>query len=186
MVQENSDLSSDTLSLSGYITKKDFINHNRYHFTRFNRILFIFSFLTFISIFLFYTWNLEENTDFRIFTLILGTSIALIVSSLGFLWGKLVHRIRAANEYKSDQLIKSEISLILSPQEIEQKIRRSTNYYPWSEIIAAYEHKDMFRLYISKNKAILIPKTFFTSQDEMEQLKELVNKNMEKGKIKLL
>ncbi|RIW36070.1 YcxB family protein [Bacillus salacetis] len=184
MLQEDPDLNKAVLNLNGYITKKDFINHNRYHFKKFQRIMFGILFILFIGINLYYLRDVEESIGVKGFLLFFGILISFIITSLLILWAKLVNRIRAGKEYTSDQLIKNEIFLTISPEEIQQKIRKSVSYFQWSDILSVHEQKDMFRLYISSNKAILIPKTFFKSQDEIEQLRSLIKETMSKEKIK--
>jgi hypothetical protein len=184
MNQEESGAGRDSLMLSGTISQRDLVNHNRYHFQRFNRILLGISFVLFMGIFLTFILGVEEDMGVKGFLLLFSLIISVIISYLLFLWARLVNRIRAAKEYKSDQLLQNEIFLSVSSEEIQQKVRRSVNHFQWSDILAAHEHKDMFRLYISKNKAILIPMTFFTSKEELEQLKSLIRKNVSPDKIK--
>ncbi|WP_083270565.1 YcxB family protein [Bacillus marinisedimentorum] len=55
----------------------------------------------------------------------------------------------------------------------------------WGDISVAKEDKDMFRLYVSKNKAIILLKRFFDSNDQKNVFKTLIKKNLESKKIKL-
>ncbi|XXM71339.1 YcxB family protein [Lysinibacillus sphaericus] len=186
MSSEDSTLNNEALHLKGTITKDDFIHHNRYHFKNYNRIFVGSTFLIFIAVFSIYTSLIDESIGLRIFLLFIFLIFSIVLALLLWLWAKLLNKFRAAKEYKSDQLIQNEIYLTITTEEIQQKVRRSVHHIQWSDILAAHEHQDMFRLYISKNKAILIPTTFFNSPNEIEKLKELISGNVSKDKITFL
>ncbi|WP_113928111.1 hypothetical protein [Bacillus sp. P14.5] len=152
MSSEDPKLNNEALHLNGTITKKDFVNHNSYHFKNYNRRFMGIMFLVFTAIFSFYTWTIDESIGFRIFMLIIFMFIAIVLSLLLLVWAKWIIRLRAAREYKSDQLIQNEMQLTITSEEIQQKVRRSVNHLQWSDILSAHEHQDMFRLYISKIK----------------------------------
>ncbi len=67
----------------------------------------------------------------------------------------LTLRFRLRNEFKSEQLLKNEIRDIVSNEGLYQR----TNI-GWQDIIQVYDHPDMFRLYLSKNKAIILTMAF--------------------------
>ncbi|WP_353733608.1 YcxB family protein [Rossellomorea vietnamensis] len=75
---------------------------------------------------------------------------------------------------------------MFSSDEIQQKIRKSTNYLEWNDILKVREHPDMFQLYISRNKAILLPNSYFNSKADKEKFKQLIYKNVSKEKVKFL
>ncbi|TYS17840.1 YcxB family protein [Rossellomorea vietnamensis] len=186
MHDDNSMQYQDPLIVSGTITKKDFINHNRYHIKKFNRRVLLLSFILFMAYFVINSRNLNEDLLDWAFSIILGLIFALFFSSVLFLLAKLIIRLRAGKEYKSDQLLQNDITYIFSSEEIQQKIRKSSNYFEWHDFLIIYERPDMFQLYISRNKAILLPKNHFRSKAEEEKLKKLISENVSKEKVKFL
>ncbi|MGD6802187.1 YcxB family protein [Rossellomorea vietnamensis] len=184
MQDDNSMQYQDPLIVSGSITKKDFINHNRYHIKKFNRRVLLLSFILFMAYFVINSWNFIEDLLDWTFSIVLGLIFALFFSSVLF-W-QLIIRLRAGKEYKSDQLLQNEITYIFSSEELQQKIRKSSNYFEWHDFLIIYERPDMFQLFISRNKAILLPKNHFRSKAEEEKLKKLISENVRKEKVKFL
>ncbi|WP_170138910.1 YcxB family protein [Oceanobacillus chungangensis] len=92
---------------------------------------------------------------------------------------------RTQKEYKSDRLIKSDLSYTINKEGINQKVRKSNNYIEWEDIYKFYEKKDMFLAYVSRNKAIILPKRYFNTYDEIVTLKNLVRERLKEKKIKI-
>jgi YcxB-like protein len=172
----------DTLILRGTLTKKEYKKHGDYHFKKILHTIFlsfmIFSFLTFVI----GTWNAEDLDN--VFSYIFFALFSLVLSSVLLIGLKIITKLKASREYKSDPLVKREITYIISSQEIHQKIGRSNNYLEWEQIRTAYENTEMFRLYVSRAKAIVLPKRYFASEEEIKLLKRLITKNLSKDKVK--
>ncbi|TYR75227.1 hypothetical protein FZC79_10700 [Rossellomorea vietnamensis] len=88
MNQENLN-NQETLTLSGTISKQDFINHNRYHIKKFNRIVLLSVFVTFLAIFIIGTWSINEDLWDWTFSIILGLIFALIITSVLLVFAKV-------------------------------------------------------------------------------------------------
>jgi hypothetical protein len=172
----------DTLILHGTLTKKEFTMHGDYHFKKILHTIFlsfmIFSFLTFVIP----TWNAEDLD--KVFSYIIFALFSLVLSSILLVGLKIITKLKTAREFKSDPLVKKEITYIISSQEIHQKIGKSNNYLEWGQIRTAYEHTDMFRLYVSRAKAIVLPKRYFASEEEIQLLKRMIITNLSKDKVK--
>ncbi|TYS58523.1 YcxB family protein [Sutcliffiella horikoshii] len=174
---------NDTLVLRGTLTEKEFVKYGYYHFKKLHMILFYFLlFFTFL-VFAVPTTKAVE-ADLYIYFYLLYAIISLVVSLPALLLGKFAVKVKASSEYKSDQLIKNEMTYTFNANEIQQKFDRSIGYYDWNQIQAAYESKDMFRLYVSRAKAIILPKRFFSSEVEIQLLKSLIKENLSKEKVK--
>ncbi|MEH7388594.1 YcxB family protein, partial [Bacillus sp. JJ1521] len=87
--------------------------------------------------------------------------------------------------FKNDPLIKNEITYEINDKGISQKLSGAIAKIEWKDILLAIEEKDMFRLYVSKNKAIILPFGFFNSTEEINILKRLIRGNMKAKKVKL-
>lgn len=107
------------------------------------------------------------------FTLILWLIIMFIVS----------HKVKG--EYKSNQLMKQEIQYMVNHDGVTQIRGVSKMFYKWKELMCAYEYKDIFRIQISKNQNILIPKRFFVSNDDSQKFIRLIFANMPVNKVKI-
>lgn len=178
----DSHLEKGAITLTGTLTKKEFTKHGDYHF---NKIFYTICLLFFIFsclYFLIVIWNSEDLH--KVFYYVIFASISLLFSSILLIALKINTKLKAGREFKSDPLIKSEITYIISAQEIHQKIGKSNHYLEWKKIRKAYENNDMFRLYVSRAKAIVLPKRYFASEEDIQQLKMLITENLNKDKVK--
>ncbi|MGD7044819.1 YcxB family protein [Jeotgalibacillus proteolyticus] len=178
-------LDENKLTVSGTVTKEEFNKYGKYHFELAYRIIFYSLFIFIFFIFAIPTINMAD-ADFYIFLFIPYAIFSLLVSFLVVLIGKFTSKIRTSREYNSDQLIQKEITYTFTPKEIQQKFDRSVGYFEWNQIQNVHENKDMFRLYVSKAKAIILPKRFFNSNAEIELLKKLVRDKLDNNKVKLM
>ena len=109
---------------------------------------------------------------------------SLIIAAFAALFLSGLLRFRIRREYKSDRLIKNEIRYMITNDGINQQVKSSNSHLEWNDFIATFEHKDMFRLYISKHKAIVLPKRYFSSNEDRIYFKHIVEKNMPSKKVK--
>lgn len=180
-METNSHLKKEALTLRGTLSKQEFKKHGDYHFNKIFyticTLFFIFSYLYFLTV----IWNSEDLH--KVFYYVIFALISLVFSSILLIAFKINIKLKAGREFKSDPLIKCEITYIISAQEIHQKIGRSNHYLEWKQIRKAYENNDMFRLYVSRAKAIVLPKRFFASEEEIQQLKLFITENLNKDKV---
>ncbi|MDG5471448.1 YcxB family protein [Jeotgalibacillus sp. ET6] len=182
-------LDEDKFTVSGTVKKEEFNKYGLYHLKKFHRILFYFLLIFTFLIFAIPTINTIDADLYiymYIFLFIPYAIISLIVSLPALFLGKFSSKIKTSREYDSDQLIQKEITYTFSSKEIQQKFDRSVGYFEWNQIQNVYENKDMFRLYVSKAKAIILPKRFFNSDAEIDLLKKLIRDNVDNKKVKLM
>ncbi|WP_392389068.1 YcxB family protein [Gracilibacillus massiliensis] len=116
--------------------------------------------------------------------LVFYISISLFASGLfTILLYKTIQK-RSYREFYSDHLATKEIRYTINSQGINYQSGRSHVYIEWENIIKGYEHNDMFCLYISNMKAILLPKRYFESNDDISSFKKLISENSNKINLK--
>ncbi|WP_085994236.1 YcxB family protein [Oceanobacillus senegalensis] len=180
------------MMLTGNITYEDFKKHNAYHTRKFlighfllevmvlsalivyffNEIGIFLSFVFGYSIFL--AW-----ISIIVVSLLISSVIAVPLTLVLI----LLLKSRVRKEYQSDTQIKRDVSYVISNQGIHQKRGRSNTYFEWGDIVQAYEHKEMFRLYVSKNKAILLPKRFFRTNKDVDVFKNMIQNNLDDKRV---
>ncbi|BCB05222.1 YcxB family protein [Bacillus sp. KH172YL63] len=179
MSNTNSNTSKE-LSVTGTITPKEYKKFHSYHSGKLIKWVVIGTYILFFSLltYLLYQpgdiWDYEEMASL----LLVNSFLSVCLSFLFFLYGKGILFIKASREYKSDQLIKQDISYTFSGDGITQKRGRSVSYIQWKEIVSVREQPSMFLIYLSKSKAIVLPKRFFDSREELEAFKELIEGNV--------
>ncbi|WP_078552038.1 YcxB family protein [Bacillus alkalicellulosilyticus] len=169
------------LSIRGTVSLEDFIKYNTHHLKKFTYSYFFFSFFVFWLMALLLEFLMPDNLLFTI-----PKAVLALIFSLILIYGvKKILKKRVIKEYESDQRIKNEISYVIHREGIIQQLKRSNNHYDWTDLHFAAEYEEMFLLYISKQKAIVLPKRFFESHDDISLFKELISKNIETSKIKI-
>lgn len=166
----------EELSLSGKLTLEDFVQYNHYHVNKLLKGYFVLCFIVLFIIFL-----IPMSGDWLPILLWAGIP-SLILSGLLYLYASKVRKHMAVKEYKSDQIIKHTISYTFSREGITQNVRRSHNFFEWDDFLKAQEQEDMFLLYLSKNKAIVLPKRFFLSPAQIKDFRYLVSDNVTDSK----
>ena len=163
---------SKELSLSGKLTLEDFIKYNHYHMNRGLKLYFAVCFLV-----LFLILQMPMSGSFFLILFFAGIP-ALVLSSLLYVFARQVKKRQAINEYKSDQRIKHTISYTFSTDGVRQVVTKSDNHFEWEDFLELQEHTEMFLLYVSKNKAIVLPKRFFHSSGQMDDFRSKVSHNI--------
>ncbi|MFS0788906.1 YcxB family protein [Shouchella sp. 1P09AA] len=130
-----------------------------------------------------------------ILTLIEGTPnliefmvILMFASIMSFFYTTILIillRWRNRREYKSDQMIKKEVSVTFTAAGVEQKSKRSIAHFEWGDFILVQEGKGLLLLFVSKNKAVIVPKRHFSSELEVMVLKKLIVENVGPSKTKI-
>ncbi|WP_216831526.1 YcxB family protein [Alkalihalobacterium elongatum] len=173
---------SNEIILTGKLTIADYQKHNYYHHKKLLLFFFILSFFTFLILYI--SSGVVSGT--RTLVEFVGVVLASMFSGLILLIMWVILKIRIRNEYNSDQILQNELTYIITCDGITQKIKKSINNIEWNDIIAVYEHNELFQLYISKNKAIVLPKKFFTSVKDADLFKKVIIQNVKIKKVKLM
>lgn len=118
----------------------------------------------------------DFNFSFYRFILYNSPLIFLILFSI-FLFNSVV------KNYTTDELIKEEIELSISNQEIQVKTVSTNSNFDWKKVFKAIEFNKLFGIYIANYKAIIIPKRLLDSE-KIESLKSIISSSIEEKKIK--
>ncbi|MBU9713977.1 YcxB family protein [Evansella tamaricis] len=170
------------LSIKGTVSLEDFSKYNAYHSKKSTYTYFFIILIGFWVILFLLELLVPDNLLFYIPKGVL----ALVISLITIFSVKKSLKQRAMKEYESDKRIKNEISYTFSGEGISQQTGRSNNFFEWSDIHLAREYEEMFLLYISKHKAIILPKRFFQLNDDIDLFKIIVTKHIESSKNKFL
>ncbi|MFD1361408.1 YcxB family protein [Lentibacillus salinarum] len=170
---------NNEVSINGKLTYEDIKKYSKYHSQK-----------IVVSYFL-----ISAVVSLAVFMLILPVSlywvcliylpISLIISTASTLTLVFLARLNSRREYESDRTAKSEVTYVINNQGILQKRGKSNTHFEWDDIIKAYENKELFRLYISKNKAIVMPKRFFNTKNDVELFKNIVRENSDTNRISM-
>ncbi|MBP3950896.1 DUF4870 domain-containing protein [Bacillus suaedae] len=156
------------IKISGFLTLKDLSTLQIFHVRK--RLVSMFFILFMIVLLL---------------QLLLDMSVGwgMIILSLFFAAGGIFVLVmsvyqRAKSIYENESLMKLEQTYHFTEEQVTVSSERSRTEYCWDDLQGYYEVKNLILIYISKVKAIVIPKHFFSSQDELNQLRHMVQEKL--------
>jgi hypothetical protein len=165
-----------TVSFGGTLSLEEFKKYNMYHMKTFNIQFMVLSFI--FSFLFFYLMNLQVE----FYSLIFLSLLAVIITK--FLIINKVVELRSKREFESDKIIQNEIRYIADDCGINEAIKKSKALIEWDDIILIKKYNDMYCLYLSKNKAIVIPKRYFDSIEKIQLFERIINDNFPPEKVK--
>ncbi|WP_176557807.1 YcxB family protein [Sporolactobacillus terrae] len=159
-------MEKEVMKFGGRLTYKEFKTFNRFHLKRIVQISFI---TLWITVFLI---NLTNKSW------IPSLTISLIIAILTILLIKILLNARVRKEFRSDQVLKKDAQFVVYDSGITILRENSKTHYDWTAISSFQQYKALFLLYVSKNKAIVIPRRYFSSVQEIQLFKQLIAKNL--------
>jgi YcxB-like protein len=183
----NNDLdASRELSVRGTLTVKEYKKFSSFHTSRWILWIAISTYMVFFPLLTYILYNPGDILNFGDMAaiLLISSTASVCIAALIYFYAKVIIRVKATREYKSDQLIKNEFIYIFNDTGILQKRGRSINAIDWNEIVSIKEFSPLFLIYVSRNKAMVIPKRFFGSVEELTLFKRIINENVTQEKNK--
>ncbi|WP_066190356.1 YcxB family protein [Gracilibacillus timonensis] len=161
------------VTAEGALTYDEFKKYNMYH----QRKLLI-GFFIFASIIGIYPFTATDHLPliiFIIFSLLLAVLATKILSR--------IFKKGAYKEFHSDRLASKEMTYTMKQEGINYQVGRSHVFVEWGNIVKGAEHKEMFCLYISSIKALVLPKRYFASDEDIMVFKQLISSNTDKVRL---
>ncbi|WP_345240653.1 YcxB family protein [Pontibacillus salipaludis] len=162
----------EPVTVSGTLTVDEFKKYQAYHVRRINLSFF------FVLLVLFTYMFVSVIDAIWFISIWFAALFALVPSGFFLLSVKTFNRHRAKKEFESDSIAHNEMTYTFSEEGVHQKVRRSDNYYEWSDFSSLEETPELFLLYVSKRKAIVLPKRFFKNKEQQEQFKQIVRESI--------
>lgn len=121
-------------------------------------------------------FNPSAEWDFSTWLLLL---ICLMMIALGALALYLLVKRRTRKEYKSDPITQKEKGYVVNEEGITYIIGGSFTQYQWKDFRKVREYKSMLLFYILPQRALLLPFRVFETPEDVEKVKELIQKNVD-------
>ena len=164
------------VSFEGNVSLKDYQKANFYH----ARTRFLWSALIYFVAVLIAVRGIVGYLDALFVLLSLAGAVILILLLI------LIAYLRVKSAYNSDATRKLRQHYVADLDGISFSTEQSSANLSWNDFIAVKEHKDIFVLYVSKVKILIIPKSFFKSEEDITRFKSLIAENCRTSKVKLL
>ncbi|SFG85629.1 YcxB family protein [Sporolactobacillus nakayamae] len=159
-------MEKEIIKFGGRLTYKEFKTFNRYHSKRIVQI----GFLT--------LWIIVFLINLTSMSWILSLTISLIIAILTVALIKILLNFHFRKEFRSDQILKKGAQFVVNDSGVTILRENSKTQYEWNDIFSFQQYKELFLLYVSKNKAIVIPRRYFNSVQESQLFKQLIAKNL--------
>ena len=88
--------------------------------------------------------------------------------------------------YDQNPMLKQKMKYVISTNTIRLTSEQLQSKYSWEEIRSTVEYKDMFLLYVTKTSALILPKRYFQTKEDISQFKALLQEKLEAKKLKLM
>lgn len=152
----------------GLLTYKDFKQHIFYQVRKYLFIIFIFTLGISTLYFRFTTYG----DPLTVWIESTKRSIWLSVILLLILWIIIWLSIRRI--FWKLQGKQQEKKYLINNEGIHQTFTNADLYIEWIDIFKIYEDNKLFHIYLSRNKVIIIPKSFFQSNEDILLFKKLI------------
>ncbi|MCO7176505.1 YcxB family protein [Sporolactobacillus kofuensis] len=162
-------MDNEVMKFGGRLTYKEFKKFNHYHLKKIFQI-------TFVAI-----WIICFLINLISMSWIPALVISLIITILAIILVRILLIFRVRNEFQSDRVLKKEVQFVVHDNGVNILIENSITQYDWNDIISFQQYKEeLFLLYVSKNKAIVIPRRYFSSVQDIQLFKRLISTNLSK------
>lgn len=174
------------VTFHGTPTRKDFRQYYRYHTQRtmYYLSLTVFLLVWFILsvIFIFYGLGLTYTPLEFFFTYSFALCFPVIYLLIWYAnaWLRSFH-----DDRESKASIKN-VYYEAGPEEIHIQTSNTQAHYRWEDIVSIYEHRDMFRLYITKRRGFFIPKHYFDSSEQIGHFRHFLEQHAPTNQKRLL
>ena len=149
------------------------------------RVKYIFTFLIWFIFFIEFFIFFLSSSNISFFQSNQSTILAFFLS-IGALIPIFVRtNSKLKKAYNSDSNFRMEQIYAANADGFSVHTEQSDSKFAWRNLFAVYEHKEMIIIYVSNTKAFLIPKRFFSSEEDRNNLKTLITENAKLIKVKL-
>lgn len=125
----------------------------------------------------------DELLDLSLFLLIMIPLGIITIAVVIFVLRQIaLYRIKRI--YKSDKLFQKLQNYTINDTGIKMESESGNGTMKWDEVFRVDESKDSFLIYLSRIKALMLPKKFFDNDEQMKLFRKLVRFNMPSKKVK--
>ncbi|OIJ14539.1 hypothetical protein BKP35_06590 [Anaerobacillus arseniciselenatis] len=165
-----------TIIIEGQLTYEEFKQYSEYHTKKILMRYFISVFLImFIAIYI---------TMFEEFGWFLTVALPLSITYIGFVFLKFILKMINKRHYDQNPMLKQKMKYVISTKTIRLNSEQLQSKYSWEEIRSTIEYRDMFLLYVTKTSALILPKRYFQTKEDISQFKALLQDRLEAKKLK--
>ncbi len=159
-----------SIQFRGTLTEQDFNRFQQYSLPTFCKWLFKWFPWLWLGFVLTRIWSGDYSIDQIVFDLFLLFYF--------FLLGPKLRERQIKRVWESSKILHEEISGVIDQESVVWRNTYGEMRYPW-EILSQYrEQGDFFMLYLGINQGIILPRSFFHSEEDWQQFRKLVTEKL--------
>lgn len=127
-----------------------------------------------LSFLLYYAFKDESTSQQTAIILTMGTmAVGLICLAIA---AYFIYKKRSENLYTMDPIISKETKYTADDGGLKiEMMNEVVRYHEWENLLESYEFSDMFLIYVNSISIIYIPKSFFETQEDIENFGTLLS-----------
>ncbi|WP_138751990.1 YcxB family protein [Paenibacillus sinopodophylli] len=163
--------SQEKLSVKGKLSYQDYMDFQVLHNKNKNL-------LQFVNLFVIFMLTVLIVSSFNVSDLPMYIVIGLMVSGLFTLVTAIFATIKYKNVFKSDRLLQKEYSYFIGNDGIGIESEVGKWEMKWSDVYQAKQNHKLHSILIAKNKALIIPRSFFANSEQIKEFETLLRNNL--------
>ncbi|MFD2706848.1 YcxB family protein [Salibacterium lacus] len=106
---------------------------------------------------------------------VIGTAaITLLVEAAGMLTGWMIIKYKLKKQNQSNSMMEDGVTYIFQQDGFYEKRTKEQPFMEWRRLHGVRERRDFFQLYLTKERAVVVPKHFFAGETEIQQLRDIL------------
>lgn len=136
--------------------------------------------MTFSMSFLLYYAFKDESTSQQMAIILTAATVTIgLIGGITVLY--FLIKKRTETFYKLDPVVSKEAKYSANDLGIKiEMISEVARWYEWKEILNSYEFNDMFLIYVNSISVIYIPKSFFETQEDINEFSTFLSQKTKK------
>lgn len=118
--------------------------------------------------------------------IIILAGIAAVISFVSWFLNKKSVERRSGKAYALDKSAQMEQKYHISENSIDYESESGSGTIKWSEILRVTETKNLFLIFVSTNRTLIIPKNSFVTEKEQTTFRSFIKKNIPPKPIKFM
>ncbi|MDX6152676.1 YcxB family protein [Marinococcus sp. PL1-022] len=165
------------VTFHGTSIRKDFRHYYRYHTQRtmyyLSLTVFLLVWILLSVIFMFYGLGLTYTPLEFVFAYSFSLFFPVVYALIWYANA----RLRSFQDDRENKDLAGDTHYEAGLGEIKLKTSNIQASYRWENFVSVHEHRDMFRLYVTKRRGFFIPKHYFDSPEQVGHFRQLLKQH---------
>ncbi|WP_026702126.1 YcxB family protein [Salibacterium aidingense] len=157
-------METNEFSIQGRFTLEDVVAHHMYHRRNFFNTSFLFMF---VLLFLLFSDGMEQGFGLSVLSALLSAGVVRIL-------GKHIIKRSITKKLQKESFTEEEVTFTFSPAGVQQRQEHHDDFVKWRQMRRIYEQPELFQLYLTNQKTMVLPKHFYHSEEDIRRFKQLL------------